>query len=66
MSCLAGFRATAVFQPDRTKFLQDSFDARLLRYNNWVLRGSPEEELDELIIAVETPKNMKAPQNDQW
>ena len=57
---MSGFRATGVFPPNRTKFPQDSFDAILLRYNNWDLRGSPEEELDELIIAVETPKKMKA------
>ena len=53
----SGFRTTGIFPVDRTKFPTLRFDPRLLkRYETWVQLGRPEDLMEELTTAIDTPR----------
>ena len=56
---VSGFRATGIFPVDREKYKKSRLDPRLLkRYENWVRLGKPEDIMEDLATAVNTPKKV--------
>ena len=57
---IAGFRKTGIYPVDRTKFPTHRLDARLVRrYDQWVQLGKPDDLMEELAMALTTPKKIK-------
>ena len=56
---VSGFRTTGIFPVDREKYKKSRLDPRLLkRYENWVRLGKPEDIMEDLATAVNTPKKV--------
>ena len=56
---VSGFRTTGIFPVDREKYKKSRLDPRLLkRYENWVRLGKPEDIMEDLATAVNSPKKV--------
>ena len=56
---VSGFRTTGIFPVDREKYKKSRLDPRLLkRYDNWVRLGKPEDIMEDLATAVNSPKKV--------
>ena len=58
----AGFRKTGIYPPDRTQYPVKRFDPRLLRrYHQWIEMGKPEDLMEKLATAINTPTKAAKP-----
>ena len=56
---VSGFRTTGIFPVDREKYKNSRLGPRLLkRYENCVRSGKPEDIMEDLAAAVNTPKKV--------
>ena len=56
---MTGFRTTVIFPVDREKYKKSRLDPRLLKwYEYWVRLRKPEDIMEDLETAVNTPKKV--------